>query len=195
MKTCVLQFGCYAYTKLIDTSYLHHFRKCLDHGYELIVETEPLLPNKRPSWEKVRMIRDALHNGFDKIIWLDADALWLNGELHNVNDTHPFGMTWHRNPSYGDHFNCGVMYINNTPTTVEFVERWHEEPDIPNHPWQDQLAFIKLRNQYPDLIKKLGHTWNSVVGFEGHNVPDPNVIAWHGVPYQAFDEMKNYVVQ
>lgn len=50
---------------------------CCNHGYELIVFGKLLvdLPGKSPSWQKLFVLEQPELQGFEKIIWLDADII------------------------------------------------------------------------------------------------------------------------
>ena len=51
-------------------------------------------PTGHPYWEKPKLMLQMCKN-YDCIIWLDADTLWVDGDLREANHTHPLAMTWH----------------------------------------------------------------------------------------------------
>jgi hypothetical protein len=193
MKAVLLQFGCFAFERLIEKVYLHHLTRCKLYGYDYIAETK-LVQSKRPSWEKVRMIREALLAGYDKVFWLDADAIWIKDDLSNaLIDIEHIGMCWHDCEVYGPHFNCGAMYLNSTPLVRKLVNEWYYEPDT-EHVWQDQWGLINvMKKMQVSPIQRIDNRWNSVLPRPDLSSPNPAVLAWHGHNDRAFSELPNYV--
>lgn len=79
MKTaiCTLVVG-ERFERLFDQYVVASWRDyCTRHGYELVVFRRLLkaLPGKSPSWQKLFILEQPELQGFEKIIWLDADII------------------------------------------------------------------------------------------------------------------------
>jgi hypothetical protein len=145
------------------------------------------------------MVADALDNGYDKIVWLDADTIWVNHNLESAfENVEHIGMTWHTEPNYGDHYNNGAMYIRNTDLVHKVVDAWIKEPDT-EHVWQDQWGLINVLNKLDmfgiECVQTISHKWNSMVTIPELSDPDPAVLAWHGSPDRAFTELAKYATE
>lgn len=191
---CVLQYvyGTKYEEQLLLTSDIT-LSQCMKFGYDYRLCTHT--PKRHPCWERVQMLIDAFEAGYMQAFWLDTDSLWVGDEpLHNaiVNDA-IFSLTRHHACKYQptDHFNIGVMYVNNSPHTLEFLHEWNETSDD-GSPWYEQYALNKLiytnqtvtKRSYSTL-RQISHRWNALPHIPPYWEENPVVISWHGHPYQT----------
>lgn len=130
-----------------------------------------------PFWMKAHMITEAIEEGFDRVVWLDSDAIWLGDPIDMLLPT-VFGMTYHDGfGAYDSHFNAGVIYVNNRDGMArETVAHWYAERVNTFH---DQNV---LNANHLDQITHLGHEWNSSEWISHYSAKNPKVVAWHGCP-------------
>lgn len=164
------------------------------HQYTLRVATD--LCERPGGWVKVPLIRQALGEPFDFVLWVDADALLLRDAVDirsAITDGADLHMAWHgpdttdwrAPPGLVPHFNSGIMLIRNCSWSREFFDAvWHHG-QIVGHPWRDQAVILLLLG-YGNLIGKgaedcananrrhvvrLDPAWNSVPGVAMSNDP------------------------
>jgi hypothetical protein len=172
------------------------------------------IDSSRPGgWLKIPPIRQALSEGFDFILWIDADALLIRNDVDirdEVRPNHDLSLSWlgpettdwQAPPDVVGHFNTGVMLIRNTPWAHDFFARvWASTPM--DHSWWEQATILHLLG-YNNLIgkgiedptnvdrqrvHKLDPAWNSVPGIA--MAADPIVHHYAGVDMsKRFDLMR-----
>jgi hypothetical protein len=190
-RRCVIQYA-YGYKCLeqVQLTIAQTLHRCSLFGYDYHLCTQA--PVGHPSWERVRMIREAIIDGYDQVFWLDTDTLWVaDVPLHGAIDTDAvFHLTYHEicaDQNMASHFNCGVMYVNNTHQTLQLIREWELTPDD-GHQWTEQWSLNKIVfannivTRRPGLLKEIPHLWNSLPHIEKYRSDHPVVIAWHGHP-------------
>jgi hypothetical protein len=103
---------------MIDVTYHHHLTYSIKWGCNFqfyIGEIEGL----HPAWNRIKLINDAIMNGYDQIVYLDADTLIVNQEediFKGITSDKSVAMAqfdnvyWFGTP----HYNSGVILINNS---------------------------------------------------------------------------------
>lgn len=171
MSVALVQYAFGQHTKLLQLTHKHHYMMCSSLEIQYLVHVYK--PTGHPYWEKPRLIAEALES-YDVVIWLDADTLWVDGDIREANTTHMFGMTWHDRET--PHYNAGAIYLNNSLDCRNMVSAWLMTPDD-GHVWADQYSLNKLLNMFPDTVLQLDHSWNCMDIYPHES---PNVLAWHG---------------
>lgn len=145
-----------------------------------------------PYWVKAHLMLSAAEKGFDHIVWLDADAIWLYGELPKPATV--FGLTYHDLRVFGEpHYNAGVMFLNNDhKLAVPRLKQWINTSDD-DHKWHDQFALNKILNLDPDLVTRLPHKFNSVEYIPQYRSSNPCIVAWHGCKTQFIETFESYI--
>jgi hypothetical protein len=189
-RIAVLQFGSGKHASMLDASQDTHKQLCYRYGYQYIQEREPRMVH--PIWEKARMIRSALSDGYD-VVWLDADTLWMQGDVGDpIREFDGFSLTHHHYDDYGPHYNAGVMFVRNSIASLQIINEWIASP-IKDEIWIDQAALLELSKKYPEMFRRIGHEWNSVEWLPRYQHPNPNIVAWHGKPDLALTRIPEYV--
>lgn len=189
MRVAVLQFAVGEYTKMLEVSRVRHLDGCRKFGYAY--RCEFTLRAKHPYWHKLVMVQEAIRDGFDYVIWLDADVIWNGVEpLTDAIDSDGIGMVWSggewQSPYY-PHYNCGVYFVRCVDAPNAMLEKlrlWAEESDD-GHPWGDQHAFHKLLENGEISVCKVADRFNWPTG-------KPTIRVWHGLGISAIKDMENY---
>ncbi len=125
---------------------------------------------KRPaSWHKLELIRQLFQEGFEFVLWIDADALFLRFDTDIRSLILPdrdIYMVRHALPErYGaDRVpNCGVLLMRNCPWSETFLSQIWECTQYLNHVWWENAAMLHLLG----LHRLLG---------EGENRPNQDLL-------------------
>jgi lipopolysaccharide biosynthesis glycosyltransferase len=169
------------------------------HGYEFRVFQRDNCARPQ-GWTKIEPILDVLADGFDFVLWLDADTLVARKDVDILAAAQPgahLHMVWHdfdpRQFPEPPHFNSGVMLIRSSEWARSFFTRVWETNRLPHH-WHDQAAILHhlgyddilgLGPSRPDepsreRVANMDLAWNSVIGLEA---PDPIIHHYAGLDY------------
>jgi nucleotide-diphospho-sugar transferase len=150
---------------------------------------------RRGGWIKIESIRQVLEEGFDFVLWLDADIYVARQDIDIRNVIRPeihLHMAWHKPAPRPDgdppHFNTGVMLIRASDWSRQFFGRVWETGPL-NHRWNDQATILHLlgydrilnlgENRLADIdqapLSQLNIRWNSIPGVCASDDP----IIWH----------------
>jgi hypothetical protein len=127
-------------------------------------------------WAKVELIQRALAQDYQYIVWLDADALVKDMDT-DLRDgcIEGIGACWHRIPQL-NHWNTGVLFVQNTPETVKFIDEW-----LASYPgqrqWMEQGEFNRLAMQ-SKTVQTISDRWNATLNYS--MVPDAVILGYHG---------------
>jgi hypothetical protein len=148
------------------------------------------LPIERGGWAKVRLIQQALKDGYEHVIWLDADAAIMNfaADLREALPTDAsIGAVLHdpktsqylRDMRIDPHLNVGVLYAKRG--AADFVDDWLFRFDGPLGRFLEQQVFndMSREERYAGVVARVDDTWNATISV--NMVEQPNVIGWHGV--------------
>lgn len=106
-------------------------------------------------------------------------------------------MTFHEacNSQGESHFNAGVMFLKNIPSTLPLLQEWWHTPDD-GHAWTEQHALNKLifKNGVVNTnwVTEIPHTWNSTVSIPEYTCENPIIMAWHGCA-NSTERMKEFL--
>jgi hypothetical protein len=194
-KTCIVQYAwgseCLEQTQLTIG---YTFWGCSKFKYDYRCYYHE--PVRHPVWEKPKLLLKALEDGYESVIWLDSDSLWLADKpLHSIHSK-SFGMTYHHvcnQQTLMNHYNAGVIFLNNLKDTIDLVKEWLYTSDD-NHQWLEQYALNKILIKHPEYIEKLPHRYNSVVGISEYQEADPIIVSWHGSQNRN-NLIRNYIAE
>jgi ADP-heptose:LPS heptosyltransferase len=183
--TMLLQQASGRYTRMLDVSGSSHNAYAARHGLTFCAVRGDLQCERAAHWNKVLLIQRALENGFELVVWLDADTLIVNLEAdlrEALGDGPPIGMCRHPIPWEEQpwHFNSGVIFVRNTPLAHEFFQRvWDAGPV--QHRWQEQLRINQVSGQMPAAVQAIDAKWNSTLNVNA--CKNPVIQAWHGIDH------------
>lgn len=183
MKTILIQH-IHANTpgvRMLELTEARHKDYCNRHGYyyrAVIGNPLPDIPPEAGNWARIKLIKDALDEGFDHVIWLDADTLIydMGTPLADAVQENKIGVCWHRIPQL-HHWNIGAMYMDNAPEVREFVKNWLASYPPPNDGWLEQGVFNRLARG-GNTVVTISDKWNAT--FDVSMVPDAVVLGFHG---------------
>ena len=172
------------------------------HGFA--VSVEPAVAFERhPAWYRIKLIEARFAEGFDFVLWIDADAVFVRydesilsqvvpgRDLYLVRQTVPHISTSVPIP------NTGVLLVRNTPWVHTLLRDLWNEVAYLDHPWFENAALIKLLG-YRSLLgegadvpdaERLAHIqflpveWNSLP--RHHTAPDPIIRHYAGEPREV----------
>lgn len=140
------------------------------------------------AWDKVQLILDALHRGYEYIVWLDTDAAIVDFEA-DLRDALPEGAligavqhdpdrsAYLKANSVPRHHNVGVLYVRNDPRTIDFFEKWLASwPGVER--WAEQGAFNDLATA-TGCVVTVDDRYNATINV--NETPQTIVQGWHGI--------------
>jgi hypothetical protein len=182
LKGVLIQLATGPHQELLDLTRAHHRAYAERHGLDYwCIEGNPAEP-KRPGWGKIPLVLSALQMGFERIVWMDADAVVVNPTVNLASVIESgIGIVQHPNPV---HWNSGVMVVCRSEQTRRFFEAVNREPENESA-WMEQLPINQLaeRSEYAGLFKSLDPSFNSTPG--AVMSPAPVVLAAHGLPHST----------
>jgi hypothetical protein len=153
------------------------------HGYDLVLSTEPIAPERPPAWQKIALARRLL-DSYEDVLWVDADAIFLDISqdvadlVRPGKDLYLVEHVWEGGRARSA--NTGVFLVRATDWSRSFLDRvWAAEEWI-DHPWWENAAVLDLLGYAvpPDLsppykarasdleerVELLPAEWNSTEG-------------------------------
>lgn len=169
-------------TAMLEMTEARHREYCNRHGihYRAVIgNPTPEIPPEAGNWARVKLIQDALAEGFDQVYWLDADTLIYNMAVNLAEAVvkDKIGVCWHRIPQL-HHWNIGAMYLDNTEDVRHFVKKWLASYPPPPDGWMEQGVFNKLARERSRLVTTISDRWNATIDVS--MVPDAVVLGFHG---------------
>ena len=143
----------------------------------VIDDVNPNWKMEQGGWAKLMLIREELFKGYNYVIWLDADAMIYDLDT-DLREACPdgIGACWHRIPQL-DHWNVGVMYMENTNAVKLFLGEWISKFPGAGDGWFEQGEFNRLAMK-SKVVKTLSDRWNATLNV--NLVPDAVVLGFHG---------------
>lgn len=180
------------YEQMIELTQERNAEYCKRFGFDYQVSIDPIVHEwdvKHGGWAKIELIRRALDAGYQYVVWLDADAMIYDIET-DLRDGCPngIGASWHRIPQW-NHWNVGVLLIQNTPQVKDFIIEWLSKFPGANDGWFEQGEFNRL-GMKSKVVHTLSDKWNSTVNV--NIVPDAVILGFHGYgdAKQRYEAMK-----
>lgn len=160
------------FRKLLEQIAPHHRHQAEILGYDYAASYSG---DHHPHWMKAALALDAVRDGYDEVVWLDADTFWLGSPLNPIFSA-SFGMTFHWHIEQGkSHYNAGVFFYRHekSSTTLEdwlsFEKTTTSDQDVLNEHFLEHIAGID-------------HQWNSMCWLPSYRSDSPKILAWHGAP-------------
>jgi hypothetical protein len=158
------------------------------HGFELTID-RTLQSDRPPAWNKILLIQRLLREGYDFVLWVDADALFLRFEPDiraEIVSGKDLFMVKHEIRSQIqpgawltlDVPNTGVMLLRNSDWTHRFLQDVWDRSDFIHHRFWENAAVLDLMG------------YRALIGSAKRNEPDANVlahiswldVAWNSIP-------------
>jgi hypothetical protein len=166
------------------------------HGYEAFVDDNVSF-ERHPSWYRVKLIPDLFTRGFDFVMWVDADAIFVRFDVaisSVITASHDLYMVQVDHPLLSPPMvpNMGVILVRNCAWSRELFTRLWAMDQYSTHNWWENAAMIKLLGYNSLLgegedsfaydlrarIKFLDVEWNSITNIRP--VSDPIIRHYAG---------------
>jgi Nucleotide-diphospho-sugar transferase len=144
--------------------------------------------DRPPAWHRVKLIPELFDQGYEFVLWLDADATFVRFDadiLAEVRQGKDLYLVEHDHPNFPSSRvpNTGVMLVRNTQWSRDLFARLWSMTQYENHNWWENAAAIHL----------LGY--RNLLG-EGPYAPDQAIVtrvrfldeAWNHVPTMSTSE-------
>jgi glycosyltransferase involved in cell wall biosynthesis len=179
---CVLiQMATGAHQQLLHITRKHHESYAARHGMEFWCLNENPAEPKRASWGKITLLLRALRAGYERAIWLDADAVIMRSEVNlaQICDR-GIALVQHPNPV---HWNAGFLVAAKSPLVERLLTEIDSRPDN-DSAWMEQLVLNELakRPEFRAVLHPLSPSFNATPG--AIVVPQPVICAAHGLPFE-----------
>ena len=165
---------------LLDVSEARHRAYAARHGMDFwqVRERAAFPGPARPChWDRLWLIRQAMADGYDFILYLDADTLVCE-DFADPRLALPPGACLGMVRELRGLYNAGVLFVRNTPAARDFFDRaWDSFP--PPGPFHEQSA---LGQHLPSLAARfaaLPAAWNYCPKLTGDMEGGPFLRAWH----------------
>lgn len=148
---------------LLTLTRQRHAACCADHdiAYLPAITTGEAFPTlEHGAWTKVELIKKALADGHDQVIYLDADTIIVDpgADLRDACKGVDVGaVKFYAPKTWRDHFNVGALYFTNGPRAASFVDKW-----FAMYPENEQAAFNFLAAIEP-CVTELDCIWNHTI--------------------------------
>lgn len=121
-------------------------RYCRVHGYDLYIETEPLITDLPPHFSKMPLIHRYLDKGYDYVVWMDADVMIMNNNFSLTklvqDNLGTRDMMLCRDIS--GHINTGVWIVKNTEYSKKVLESVTSLPELRYRNCEEQDVFNRM---------------------------------------------------
>jgi hypothetical protein len=192
-RRVLCSLGAGPYEELLAISSITFEAYAARHGYDLRLSTRLLDTARPPAWTKIALVRELL-DGYDEVLWVDADAIFLDvskdiAELVRPDkDLYLVEHRWEADETWRS-ANTGVFLVRSTRWARRFLDRvWAAERYI-DHPWWENAAVLDLlgyelppdltpprkvrRTPFESRVQLIDLEWNSTEG--ASRAPRPRI--------------------
>jgi len=180
-KAVLIQSAVGRHLELLEMTRDHHRKYAEQHGMDYWCIAGNPTTGKRAGWAKIPLLLAAIATGYEKAIWLDADAVVVRPDVNLARScTTGIGMVRHPGPP---HWNSGVMVVHATPEVARFLRIVDESPEN-DSAWMEQKRINDLAEEpsFRSLLEEIDIRYNSVPGCAVSD--QPVVVAAHGRPME-----------
>lgn len=114
--------------------------------------------DRPPAWHRVKLIPALFDRGYEFVLWVDADAMFVDFDTNILSVVRPdkdLYLVEHYNPGFSQTKvpNTGVMLVRNTAWTRELFGRIWNMTEYVDHTWWENAAMIHLLG-YRNLLNE-----------------------------------------
>lgn len=158
------------YAPYIALSYGRHAEYAHRCGADYLVYTGLKDAGCHPAWNKIALLHDGLAQGYEKLVWLDADTLVIDPDVNIFTETRNdvdfqlcryANYLWQGQP----HVNTGVMVVNAGSSAIKALQwiwdqramplRSHHVPTFWEQNWVGDYV-----HEHPEACAELSHRFN-----------------------------------
>lgn len=165
-KTLVLSLALNGYQWTYRKQLKTHKEYAKRQGYVYQAVTSPYFSSLGAEccWLKLTIIRAALLTGYERVLFVDADAS-INGDCPTLNDVITQDKFIYMAKGYSGRFNSGVLLITNNADAIDWLDRVIASRGQPvkaenSVGWGENGHVIELSKGI-DFIKELDKKWNN----------------------------------
>jgi hypothetical protein len=146
-------------------------------GYDLRINSDLVATDRGASWQKIPLIRELFQEGYDFVLWVDADAMFVRYDQDLQEVIEPGKDLYMVNHPIPDPFigqndtpNAGVLLLRNCEWTQNLLQDLWNFEEYVRHPWWENAALLDLMGYYLPLEKgenQLNHEFLEHVKFIG----------------------------
>jgi hypothetical protein len=188
---CTLAHGRHA--ELFDVTGPALARYADAYGYELVVAHDRVARGRPAAWDKV-VVLHSLVARHDLVVWVDADALVLDGAPDIADALRPdrfLHLVEHRTAG-GRVPNTGVLALRGGARSARFLEKvWAQRRFVHDRWWENAAVIHMLGYRHAWGMRPIAPSpWRSRIGFLDHawnSIPDdparaPHIVHFPGIP-------------
>lgn len=181
--------------RLLDLTEGLHRKYCEQHEFDYQVERQNVVAEwswEGGAWTKVELLHRALLRGYSFVVWLDADAMIVDPEIDLREACRGAGsvgaVKFYAPFTWGDHYNTGALYLENSSTTRKFVDDW-----LAGYPGPEKQREQGVFNALSEgRVTELPSAWNYTLD-RHFGITYPVVRGYHSIrsiegKYQAMKE-------
>lgn len=185
------------FAKYLDLAKPIHedYAKRCDADYRLFVGW--IEPDVNPTWNRLPMALEAFEQGYESVVWLDADVLVVQPDRNIFEEvrgapmhmTRTSGFPWWTPDGEQEAWNDGVLVVENCPEAIAALEwTWarRHDPFLPHHvSGMPELSWLlDWVFQHPESTAQLSDVWNWMhENIQGTPREDAVIEAFHGQRY------------
>lgn len=175
MRKVVCSVGAGAHAELLEIS-AETFRVFADrHGYDVVLRTELLAPDRPAAWSKVVLMRE-LVDEYDFLFWVDADAAIVDASRDVLDDCRRGRFLSVVAHHYDGQVvpNLGVVGLRSGRRARRFLELLWADTRYLDHKWWENAAALELLGYEFEPVRRvrrsswhrrttfLPREWNSI---------------------------------
>lgn len=194
MKKALCSIGSGPYEKLLAISSRTFTAYGEQHSYEVTLRSEAETAVRPAPWAKVPLILDLLEHN-DLVLWLDADAIIVDGSLDIAAEVQPDRWMYLTRMKTGEGLvpNTGVWMFTRCEKAKDFLLQVDGHMAFKNHKWWENAAVIDLlgydfdpvrpgrENAFTSGVHYLDHSWNSA---GADPAPHPRIKHYPALPIE-----------
>ena len=138
-------------------------RYCKRYEFDFVFGSTPYYNDRKPNWNKLPFLLEALNSGYDYVVWMDSDAIVANPsfDVSSLLDDHDI---YFSQDCYG--LNSGVFALKNSDISRQLLTEAASDSlreKYKNSDFQDQSTLTPLiTEKYRRYAKEIPiRTWNS----------------------------------
>jgi hypothetical protein len=187
---------------LSDISFQSVQKYCLLNGFSC---ERYIISNydRPPAWYKIYAIKNSLDEGYDYVVWVDADAVIYNQNFDLIKLLNT-KKTVYVSKDLND-FNTGVLIFKNNDLSKQVLDFIYSKTEYLYDTWWEQRAFIKtfdlnylnIQDETEVVPQKILNSYDYRLyglgpNYSGHFNSESFVIHYPSLPYELrFQEIKN----
>jgi hypothetical protein len=116
------------------------------HGYDVILATQLVDPDRPAAWSKIALARQLLHD-YDELLWIDADMCFVDTSVDLADEVPAdrdlaLRVAFMEGRQHG--MNTGLCWLRSTDWARAFLDEVWNATEFIEHPWWENAAFLHV---------------------------------------------------